>query len=238
MKKLCMSLLLAISASSSVSFAQTAYPYRFSDFADLTQDEREDITIESLKGMSQGELDVIYARLDAGTMPDGHYEGTVVFDKSGENDIERVLALAVPANLVDFLRKAGETLWRGKSFNKEEGVLWNRMGLVPRYPANVFCGQSLLDSRKESIVLDYAYGDNIKGYEAPLDWPMARKGLNIRDEIRMVRPGLYLGRAYIQGIYALNFILEFKSTPSISTVFDTIIHGQKPLNPSWTNACH
>lgn len=235
MKKIFLGLLLA--TSSTAALGQTAYPYRFSDFQDLTQEEREELTVDSLKTKSQLELDLIYARLPAGTMPDGHYEGTVVFDNSGENDIERILALAVPGQLTDFMRKAGETLWRGKSFNAEEGVLWNRMGMVPRYPAKVFCGQSLLDSRKESIILDYAWGDSIKGYVDALDWPMTRKGLSIRDEIRMVKPGVYLGRAYIQGIYTLNFILEFKDHPSLSTVIDTVLHGQKELNPSWDNAC-
>ena len=32
-------------------------------------------------------------------------------------------------------------------------------------------------------------------------------GLRIRDEIRMVRPGLYLGRAYVNRAFLLNFTL-------------------------------
>lgn len=234
MKKIFLGLLLA---SSTVAIGQTNYPYRFSDYSDLTQDEREELTVEVLKEKNQRELDLIYARLPSGTMPDGHYDGTVVFDDSGENDIERILALVAPGQLADFLRRGGENLWRGKSFNASEGVLWNRMGMVPRYPAKVFCGQSLLDSRKEAIILDYAWGDSIRGYVEALDWPMTRKGLSIRDEIRMVKPGLYLGRAYIQGIYALNFILEFKDGPSLSTIIDTVMNGQRELNPSWDNAC-
>ena len=34
-----------------------------------------------------------------------------------------------------------------------------------------------------------------------------RNGLRIRDEIRMIRPGFYLGRAYANKIFLLNFIL-------------------------------
>jgi len=35
-----------------------------------------------------------------------------------------------------------------------------------------------------------------------------RGGLLIRDEIRMIRPGFYLGRAYINRMFLLNFTLH------------------------------
>jgi len=34
----------------------------------------------------------------------------------------------------------------------------------------------------------------------------------VRDEIRMIRPGLYLGRAYLDRGFALNFTLYDKAT--------------------------
>ena len=34
----------------------------------------------------------------------------------------------------------------------------------------------------------------------------------MRDEIRMIRPGLYLGRAYLDRGFALNFTLYDKAT--------------------------
>ena len=37
-----------------------------------------------------------------------------------------------------------------------------------------------------------------------------RDGFEIRDEIRMVRPGFYLGRAYIKRVFVLNFTLYDK----------------------------
>ena len=37
-----------------------------------------------------------------------------------------------------------------------------------------------------------------------------RDGFEIRDEIRMVRPGFYLGRAYIKRVFVLNFTLYNK----------------------------
>lgn len=76
------------------------------------------------------------------------------------------------------------------------------------FPAKLHCGQSLLDGRRESIIIDYAYNDDLAGIfrEEPDHW-VNRKGLRIRDEIRMVRPGFYLGRAYINRAFVLNFTL-------------------------------
>lgn len=76
------------------------------------------------------------------------------------------------------------------------------------FPAKLHCGQSLLDSRRESIIIDYAYNDDLEEIflENPDHW-VNRKGLRIRDEIRMVRPGFYLGRAYINRAFVLNFTL-------------------------------
>lgn len=206
MKKI--ALTLALMASAPAALAQNTYPLRFSDFPLLTLDEREALDVDSLMGKTQLELDKIYSQLTAGPVPNGAYDGFVRFDESGENDVERILAIAVPPQLESWVKAVGTNLWRGKTFNQAKGTLTNRMGVIQRFPARVYCGQSLLDSRRESIVLDYSYGDTIPGYIAAFDWPMTRHGLNIRDEIRMVRPGLYLGRAYIQGIYTLNFILH------------------------------
>jgi hypothetical protein len=75
------------------------------------------------------------------------------------------------------------------------------------FPAKIYCGQSLLDSRRESIIVDYNYSDEIPGYRASPDSLAGRGGLRIRDEIRMVRPGFYLGRAYANRMFLLNFTL-------------------------------
>lgn len=76
------------------------------------------------------------------------------------------------------------------------------------FPAKLHCGQSLLDGRRESVIIDYAYNDDLEAVfqENPDHW-VNRKGLRIRDEIRMVRPGFYLGRAYINRAFILNFTL-------------------------------
>jgi hypothetical protein len=75
------------------------------------------------------------------------------------------------------------------------------------FPAKVHCGQSLLDGRRESIIVDYNYNDEIEGYRSNPDRLVGRGGLSLRDEIRMVRPGFYLGRAYVGRMFLLNFTL-------------------------------
>ena len=75
------------------------------------------------------------------------------------------------------------------------------------FPAKLHCGQSLLDGRRESIIIDYAYNDTLPGYQERPDALVGRNGLRIRDEIRMVRPGFYLGRAYANKVFLLNFML-------------------------------
>lgn len=75
------------------------------------------------------------------------------------------------------------------------------------FPAKVYCGQSLVDGRRESIIVDYLFGDEIDGYRASPDSLVGRGGLRVRDEIRMVRPGFYLGRAYANRAFLLNFTL-------------------------------
>jgi hypothetical protein len=75
------------------------------------------------------------------------------------------------------------------------------------FPAKVYCGQSLLDGRRESIIIDYNYAEGIPGYRANPDSLAGPGGLRLRDEIRMVRPGFYLGRTYVGRVFLLNFTL-------------------------------
>lgn len=90
-----------------------------------------------------------------------------------------------------------------KFFNEERAML---------FPAKVYCAQSLFDHRRESIVIDYAWGSDWKSesqqFIKGLDNLAGREYLMIRDEVRMIRPGLYLGRAYTNKIFLLNFVLH------------------------------
>jgi hypothetical protein len=195
---------------------------------------------DMLKDYTQEEVDQIYARLTAGPIPDGAYDGDLFFPKgvSGQRRIREIVGglpgLAVGVKTMK-LELAGKHLWRGKVFYREERVLRNRIDdtslLKPvmeadtsglrkykaggrvqwlLFPARLYCGQSLLDSRRESVIIDYGYTDEIEGYVERPDFLAGRRGLNVRDEIRMVRPGFYLGRAYIDKVFLLNFTLYNK----------------------------
>jgi hypothetical protein len=182
---------------------------RFDDLSLLPSEERISITPEAIKSMTQAELDTFYAQLASGPIPNGEFHGTAIFDKSDDNQAEKIFAILFPYGFGEnFIKQLGVRFWKGKIFDAQEGRLTNRFAGIKRFPASMFCGQSLLDSRRESIVLDYNYADQLPTYVPLVDWSMTRYGLGIRDEIRMVRPGLYLGRAYIKGTFALNFVLE------------------------------
>lgn len=208
----------------------------------LTPADLMKITPENLKGATQEQVDQIYARLTAGPIPDGVYDGQMFFPK-GSSERAR-LAEIVGGGIKGFLvdRKAatlehiGEFIWKGKVFYRQEGVLRNRIEdlliLKPiigpnieriqklemdgkdawlLFPAKLYCGQSLLDGRRESVIIDYAFTDDLPGYRETPDVLAGREGLEIRDEIRMVRPGFYLGRAYMKKVFALNFTLYNKA---------------------------
>ena len=73
--------------------------------------------------------------------------------------------------------------WQGKVFDAEKGVLRNKIlpfGLNAII-AKVYKGESWLDG-KECIVLDYSETSLLAHW--------------IRDEIRLIGPGLYLGKVY------------------------------------------
>jgi hypothetical protein len=139
------------------------------------------ITPENLATLSQEQIDQIYARLTAGPIPDGPFEGGLFFPKgiSGEKRIAEIIG-GLPGLVVgvktEKLELIGKHLWRGKVFYRDERVLRNRiedtallkplidgdLASIPKstvngkdqwlmFPARLYCGQSLLDSRRESI---------------------------------------------------------------------------------------
>ena len=136
----------------------------------------------------------------------------------------------------------GRLLWKGKVFYRDERLLRNRIEdlsvLTPvlggntdgiqkhsvdgretflLFPARLYCGQSLVDGRRESIIIDYAFTDELPGYREHPDALGGRNGFRVRDEIRMVRPGLYLGRAYLNRVFALNFTLHRQDAETAGT---------------------
>jgi hypothetical protein len=132
--------------------------------------------------LSGGELDELFRRSPAGAVPDGKADGVFLFLPG--TPLGRPLARG--------LRLA----WRGKRFDAGGGRLVNRVSPLglPMVPARVYEGTSYLDA-KPCVVLDYS----------GMTWivPM------MRDEIREVAPGLYLGLAYWGRIRVLRFALRF-----------------------------
>jgi len=94
------------------------------------------------------------------------------------------------------------------------------------FPAKLYCGQSLVDSRRESVIIDYSYSDEIEGYRASPDSLGGRGGMRIRDEIRMVRPGFYVGRAYANRMFLLNFTLY---NPEVAEAGTAAFNSGKPI---------
>jgi hypothetical protein len=230
----------------------------------LTPPDLMKITPENIQQLSQEQIDQIYARLTAGPIPDGPFDGDLFFPGGMEKGKSRFAEIIggrlrahefapedhsafdgvrnrVKRRIADFkvgqLENLGRALWTGKVFYRDDdstsrpfALLRNRIeskalvrillagkdaDIIERegaredlfFPAKVYCGQSLLDGRRESIIIDYAFSDEQEGYIEALDRLGGRSGLQIRDEIRMVRPGFYLGRAYLARAFALNFTL-------------------------------
>jgi hypothetical protein len=208
----------------------------------LSGDDLAKITPRNLQALTQEQVDQVYARLTAGPIPNGAFDGDLFFPR-GANQSRfaevvgggfegglRERAANISVVKLEFL---GARLWRGKVFDRETRILRNRitdltalelilddseedqleslydedLGQVLLFPAKLYCGQSMLDGRRESIIIDYAYTDTLPGYLEKLDHLVGREGLRIRDEIRMVRPGFYLGRAYMDRVFVLNFSL-------------------------------
>jgi len=217
-----------------MDLAEVEYKYPLLP-ADLSK-----LTPANLATLSQEQIDQVYARLSAGPIPDGPFDGAILFPggSSGKFRVAEIMggltgsALQLKGISLDAL---GESLWHGKVFYRNERVLRNRIddlsalkkvGLVdgdPKkisvdgkdawllFPAKLYCGQSLFDSRRESIIIDYFFTEEIPGYQEKPDFLAGRRGVRVRDEIRMVRPGFYLGRAYLDRVFGLNFTLYNKA---------------------------
>ena len=206
------------------------------DFA-LTDAERLALTPESVKALSQDQVDQIYLRLSSGEIPDGPFRGDLFFprDRDGRariRDLAEPTALPLLAH-IGALRaeRLGRMFWRGKAFVRSQMILRNRIEdviilrpfvdnpeTIPKlsfdgqttwllFPAVVSCDASRLDPTRPSTVIDYSRGKKVEGYRDIPDRLAGPERLNIRDEVRIVRRGFYLGRAYFGERFALNFTL-------------------------------
>jgi len=139
--------------------------------------------VPDLLRMPQEELDELFRASGAGPIPSGEAHGTVLLQPGTE--------LAGPAAKLLHL-----IAWKGKVFDPEKGELLNEVGPfgLKAVRAKVYKQASWLDG-KESIVLDYSDTSLVAHW--------------IRDEIRQVSPGTYLGIVYWERAKILDFALEF-----------------------------
>lgn len=141
------------------------------------------INSEYLKQLSPDELDDLYRQSSIGNIPNGKGEGNILFFTQLPKD-----------NPLPFLIKL--LVWQGKVFYRDQGFLLNRMSPfdLKLVKASVYSEDSWL-AEGNSIILDYSKTSFV--------------AQAIRDEIREVATGLYLGQAYWDKTRVLCFSLEF-----------------------------
>jgi len=142
------------------------------------------MTAKQLLGMSQQELDAIFSQHEAGPIPTGEARGTAIIAPG------TVFSPAI-AEFVNIFA------WQGKVFDAKAGFLRNHilpLG-IKAIVARIYKAPSWLDG-KECIVLDYSETSLVASH--------------IRDEIRMIEPGFYLGKVYWDKDRLIDFALEFQ----------------------------
>ena len=135
--------------------------------------------------LSKQELDDLFRNSPAGDIPNGEAEGTAIIAPGTELE-------ETAAKFIHFFA------WQGKVFDAAAGELRNKilpMGLKA-ITAKVYKDKSWFDG-KDCIVLDYSHTSLVAHY--------------IRDEIRNVGPGIYLGIVFWGHKKLIDFALKFPS---------------------------
>ena len=143
-------------------------------------------TASQLLAMSRQQLDDLFSASTAGDIPNGEAEGTAII-ASGTVFSPEIAALI---NIFG---------WKGKTFDGAHGTLTNRIlafGLNA-IVAEVYKTASWFDG-KECIVLDYSKTSLVAKH--------------VRDEIREIGPGTYLGLVYWEKDRTIHFSLQFPSS--------------------------
>ncbi|WP_411726229.1 hypothetical protein [Methyloglobulus sp.] len=142
-------------------------------------------TVNTWLSKTREELDDIYSKAKPGNIPTGDMHGTAI------------LAGSIFAKLVAFL--AGVFAWQGKVFDLfcpkgDAGLLVNKITpfSLTFIVAKVYRDKSWLDG-KDTIVIDYSKTSFVAQV--------------IRDEIREVEPGVYLGKVWWGKKRILDFAL-------------------------------
>ena len=143
-------------------------------------------TAPQLMAMSQQQLDDLFTGSPAGDIPNGQANGTAIIAPGTAFSPEI-------AQLINVFS------WQGKTFDAAHGTLTNRIlafGLNA-IVAQVYKTESWFDG-KDCIVLDYSKTSLLAEH--------------IRDEIREIGPGMYLGVVYWDKTRTINFALQFPSS--------------------------
>lgn len=143
-------------------------------------------TVAQLLKMSSAQLDDIYKAAKPGPIPDGDAKGTAIIAPGTTYD----------ANIAEFVNLF---LWQGKVFDAKDKILVNKITAfgLRAIIAEIRVEPSWIDG-KDCIVLDYSKTSLV------VQW--------VRDEIRLIGPGLYLGQVCTElpidcGEYQLTFAL-------------------------------
>ena len=142
------------------------------------------ITVPDLLKLSQSQLDDLFEKSPAGDIPDGEARGT---------------AIIAPGTTytTDIAELINHFAWQGKVFDSQKSVLRNLILPLGLHAiiARIYRAPSWLDG-KECIVLDYSETSLIAHW--------------IRDEIRNIAPGIYLGKVYWDKKRLIDFALDFQ----------------------------
>jgi hypothetical protein len=141
------------------------------------------VDIAQLIKMSRADLDRLYLANPGGEIPRGRGNGALLL--GGGAAINEAAAWYVR-----------QVMWQGKVFDPDRGELRNLLTPfgIKAIVAKVYSGPSWSDA-KPCIVLDYSKTSTVAHW--------------IRDEIRLVAPGLYLGVAYLGKVKVAYFALSF-----------------------------
>ena len=141
------------------------------------------ITLDDLTTMTQEQLDDLFRSSPLGDIPDGDALGTAIVAPG--TDIEQPV-----------LMLARWLAWQGKVFDRTRGELVNKVSPIGLhlFKASVYVAPSWFDGQP-AIILDYSKKSL-----------MARK---VRDEIREVSPGMFLGIVFWDHTKTINFVLQF-----------------------------
>lgn len=127
---------------------------------------RPRLEMRDLVRMPKADLEALYLGAPPASAPSGFVPGRAIKNPGSRMTVANA--------------RATRLAWQGKIF-REDGTMINRvLGFGRAIPAAVYQGESLIDGQP-SLILDYS-GSKL--------WP------DVRDELREVEPGLYLGVMY------------------------------------------